>query len=156
MFLSHIFVCFPHMLKWASNVFSLSKIDVIPYPYHHYSSHIDETTFGLKSVVGVPFWFFSSWITPKGDHFSLYAKPLHIWHKTKPFYPKRVRLCARSRSTTSGWVSMTLTKWRIFGIFSLFGAFWFSNLNQTPQEFVCLPKIFFWTTNLHKLLQKKF
>ena len=101
-FLSHIFVCFPQTLKWTSNVFSLCRIDVISYTYHHYSSHINETTFGLKSVFEVPFWFFSPWGTCKRDHFSLCAKPQHIWHKTNAFYPKRVRLYNRSHSTTSG------------------------------------------------------
>ena len=127
----HKFVCFPHMLKWATNSFFLNKIDVFSYPNHYYV-HIDENVLGLKQPFNGTFLVFCWCKRQNMVRVALWTKPQHIWVQTKAFYPKRFSLHAGSHSTTSQRFSVNLPKWAIFALFLLFGAFWFSILNQTP------------------------
>ena len=150
------FVCFPHMINWLSNLFFTNKIDVFSCPNHYHSTIIHGRVLGLKNAFMVPFWFFFSWIWQKWARWAVWSKPQHVRLKTELIYSKRVPWYSTSHSMTSERFSVNPSKCWIFAYFSPFGAFWFSGLNQTPYEFVCLPKIFFWTTKLHKFAQKKF
>ena len=73
------FVCFPDILNPVLNLFSVSKIDAFPHPYHHHSSKTRETTLGLKSTIWVLFCIFSF------DHFVQLLKPENISQESKKY-----------------------------------------------------------------------